>query len=453
VKRTLCIWAALLALLCTMLTACQKNTAKETPKDPPPKEEPSAEQPTVPPPPQDNYDIPLYTNEKTPIIRIRTEDGKRVPSNKSEVICHVSLESSVSGQNAIGLPATIRVRGNGSLAVGHSTGKYPYKLKFDSPINLFDLGQGNAKDWVLLAHAGDQTMLRDYAAKTLGDLLSGIPYSPNTRLVTVYLNDEYIGIYELTEQVEVQKCRIDINDSLTGEENGFLVELDNYAEEGEDVFVTVGRSTFTIKSDIHSDEQIAFIQEYLEDVNTAIYKGDYRKLGSLVDMKSLLDMYLLQEYAKNIDAGWSSFYMYREAGGKLIFAPPWDFDLAFGNDMRLDNGAVEDLYIGTGRNDFMQNHHWYIALYENDWFRDLAAKRWAQISDTLIPRLIDAVRQTGASIAPDMENNYKRWNFLGKRQHQEPNQILKLKTYWDHVNYLVEWMEARKEILDAEFAL
>lgn len=442
-------WVAglLLFALCLPFAACGKKQS-ETPEKEPPKEEqtaPPAEKPSLPA----QKEIPLYIGQSMPSIYIETENKGKIPTDKSEIACKVSLSSDVASDCQSDLGGVIRVRGNGSLGVGHATGKYPYKIKFDKAQNPFSLGEGKARDWVLLSHGGEHTMLRDWTAKTLGELLEGIDYSPNSRPVNVYLNGEYIGVYELSEQVEVKSCRVDIDDGLRTEENGFLVELDSY---GSEIQVHVGGRNYTVKSDIHSDLQVDFIREYLQRVDDAIQAGDRAAIADLVDMDSLVDMYLLQEFSKNIDVGWSSFYMYREAGGKLHFGPPWDFDLAFGNDDRLDDGSYKELYAGTGRSGFGQNHAWFIALYNCDWFREMAHARWQEISEKHIPRLITAVRTMGALVNADMQNNYRRWQFLGRRLHQEPNHVAALKTYSEHVNYLAGWMEKRKAWLDEAFS-
>ncbi|MBO5653539.1 MAG: CotH kinase family protein, partial [Clostridia bacterium] len=164
--------------------------------------------------------------ESTPVIYIKTENGASISTNKQEVNCTISLRCNEYDLCADDLPATIRTRGNGSLGAASSIGKLPYKIKFQNKINIFMLGDGKAKDWVLLDHVGEQSMLRNYAARLLGDMLDGIPYSTNSRLVNVYLNGKYVGVYELAEQVEVGKDRINVDDSRSEAENGFLVELD-----------------------------------------------------------------------------------------------------------------------------------------------------------------------------------------------------------------------------------
>ena len=403
--------------------------------------------------PKNDLGLPPYTGpeytEKNPAIYIETEDGAEIPENKDEVNCLVSLRSKENDECADDLAATIRCRGNGSMTVAKKVGKYPYKIKFRSKINPFRLGDGKAKDWVLLAHVGDQSMLRNYAAKLLGDMLGGIPYSANSRLVNVYLNGEYIGVYDMTEQIEVGEHRVNVDDTRSEAEIGFLVELDHYAS---GTYVRVGSQKYAIKSNVYSDEQIEFIQDYLQQVEDAIEEGDQKKLSELVDMDSVVDTYIVQEFSKNIDVGWSSFFMYRDVGGKLTFAAPWDFDLSFGNDARLHNGSYEELYVGPGDN-IMQDHLWYNALYENTWFQSLVQQRWREVTKTLIPATIRAVRNAADDIMEDMEKNYEKWDILGKKQQQEPRQVYNLTTYKEHIDYLISWMENRQAWLDSEFSV
>jgi len=394
------------------------------------------------------------TIESTPIIYIETAGGAKIPENKMEVKCTVRLVSKHASECAEGLEATVRCRGNGSMTVGSKTGKYPYKLKFDNKINLFGVGSTKEKDWVLLANVGEHTMLRNYAAKLMGRLMDGIPYSSHSKLVNVYLNGDYIGVYELTEQVEVSPGRVNVDDSRKDPINGFLVEMDAYAhkEDEEEAIFTVNGTDFTVQSKVRTDKQLAYIRKCIAALDDAIHSDDKELLEGLVDMDSLVDMYLLQEFSKNIDAGFSSFYLYKDVGGKLFFAPPWDFDLAFGNDERLDDGSCEGLYVATGRDGFSQNNEWYIRLFTYEWFRTLVADRWAYVSENVIPEVIEGVRKAADQIADDMEYNYQKWPFLGSGQHLEPEHIKAFTTYKEHVDHLLQWMENRRICLDGELA-
>jgi spore coat protein CotH len=58
----------------------------------------------------------------------------------------------------------------------------------------------------------------------------------------------------------------------------------------------------------------------------------------LIDLDNWIDYFIIQEFVKNVDVGWSSVYMYKEPQGKLKFGPVWDFDLAYGNADYIDYG-------------------------------------------------------------------------------------------------------------------
>ena len=49
----------------------------------------------------------------------------------------------------------------------------------------------------------------------------GIPFTNHSRYVELTLNGEYLGLYQLTEQIEVGKSRVDI-----GKKKGWLLSLD-----------------------------------------------------------------------------------------------------------------------------------------------------------------------------------------------------------------------------------
>ncbi len=386
-----------------------------------------------------------------PAIHIDTS-GEEIPIDKTAINCSVTLSEDGKTLSAP-LNATIRVRGNGSLNVAKEFGKYPYKIKFSEKINLFGIGDGKSKDWVLLANRDDRTMLRNYAAKTLGKLLDGITWSPAVCFVDLYIGGDYAGVYELSQQVEVSSHKLPVNDSLTLGENGFLAELDYYAKtpDEDDITFTVGKSYYTVKSRVQNDSQLTFIKEYIAEVEEAIFAHDIQKLSKLVDMDSLVDMYLIQEFSKNIDCGFSSFYMYKNPDEKLYFSAPWDFDLAFGNDRRLDDGSAKNLYIATGRKGFIQNHLWYMELWKTDSFKALAAARWKELSGKEIPQLISLVAHKAEELSIPMERNFMVWPSFGERLHHEPDHLLEFLTYKEHADHLISWMKTRKAFLDNAF--
>ena len=86
------------------------------------------------------------TSTGIPVISIETEGGKEVLSNKKYVNCSVNIYN-VEGRKALtDVAAGIRLRGNSSRFSGNiariRTNPVPYRLKFDSKVNLLGLNGG-----------------------------------------------------------------------------------------------------------------------------------------------------------------------------------------------------------------------------------------------------------------------------------------------------------------------
>ena len=128
---------------------------------------------------------------------------------------------------------TMKVRGNQTA----NWSKKGFRIKFGGKINMLGLNGGKKfKKWVLLADAKDTTLCRTalglYMSKGVvsdGDKVWVSDFTP----VTVYLNDEYWGLYYLAEQKETKTGRIDLAEpaeGYTGVDIGYCFELDHYAD-------------------------------------------------------------------------------------------------------------------------------------------------------------------------------------------------------------------------------
>ena len=145
-----------------------------------------------------------------------------------------------------GYTGEIKVRGNQTAGFD----KKGFQIKLDKKQNLLGLNGGKKfKKWVLLADAKDITVSRT----SLGLLMcKGVigddsnVWSSDFMPVSVYLNNEYWGLYMLAEQKEVKKGRIKLDEPIetivnpdTGEEEevditttdiGYCFEMDYYAK-------------------------------------------------------------------------------------------------------------------------------------------------------------------------------------------------------------------------------
>ena len=175
---------------------------EEQPQEPEPEPQPEPEPEPAPVP------EPL----SVPEIRIYTEDGRNVES-KDE---YLDMNLFVKGEREDALSASGRIKGRGNATWGYE--KKPYKIKFDEKQSL--LGYPANKEWVLLAEYSDKSLMRTAYKCELAQTV-GMPYPIHYHHVELYLNDVYLGIYVLTDQVEKKTDRVDIED------DGLLFENDN----------------------------------------------------------------------------------------------------------------------------------------------------------------------------------------------------------------------------------
>lgn len=73
------------------------------------------------------------------------------------------------------------------------------------------MGIAKRRHWVLLANAYDKSQLRSYIAGEIAHA-TDLAWSPAYRHVELILNGDYVGVYQLTEQVRIAGARVDIEE-------------------------------------------------------------------------------------------------------------------------------------------------------------------------------------------------------------------------------------------------
>jgi spore coat protein CotH len=327
-----------------------------------------------------------------------------------------------------------QIKGRGNATWNHA--KKPFVFKFNESVNLLGIGTQTSRDWVFLSNHGDQSLLRNYFAYNLAFEM-GIGYRATQ--VEVYINGKYNGVYLVTGKVEESRLGVEVETK-----GGFIVERDYYyaGEENKDYF-WVDKKPYTIKSDFLNSKQARYIKDCIKELDEAIASGNEGKIKEIADIDSIVNMYLLQEYTKNTDVGWSSFYIYKcDGNDKLHFGPAWDLDIAMGNDYRLDKGSYENIYVGryTG---FAQENEWFYELCQTEWFREIVLDRWNNVFKVKALKVLEDMRDYATLNFEALQKNFYRWDILGNRINCEPEQIVHLRSYDKHLVYLLSWLELR----------
>ena len=353
-----------------------------------------------------------------PTVYIHTLNDEIPYDKEHEIDCFISVISE-DGTKLLADSATIRERGNYS----RSFPKKPYRIKFASKHQVLG-SPAKAKKWTLINNYGDKTLMRNQLAFELSRQL-GMPYTPFCAYVDVVLNGDYKGCYQLCDQIEVKKNRVDITEMTTadnsGEEltGGYLIEADAYAYDEMSMFWSDKGTGVTIKSpkeDSITWEQAEYIrQQYNKMENN--WKAN-------LDLNTFLRHFLVGELSGNTDTYWSMYIYKQRSNDTLYVGPVWDFDLAFENDNRTYpiNSLRDYIYRTKGSTTgYLKTLVDKIVVYNYGAKQQLeelwAATRRAGLTEAYMMAYIDEQVQL---LDASQHLNFLRWPIMNEYIHQNP---------------------------------
>lgn len=385
-----------------------------------------------------------------PVLGITTEGERDVTSRDDWLDGRLVLDAGQSDWEELSLPIEIKGRGHNSW----SRDKKPYALKLSEKNSV--MGMPKHKRWVLLANAGDRTLLRNRVAFEIGRR-TGLEWTPRSQFVEVVLNGKYLGNYLLTEQIKVDKNRVAVDEmtsqDIAGEPltGGYLLEIDRYYDDICKFRTRLRDLPVNLKDpdeDILTDEQRTYIVDYMDRVEELLYTGaapdpDY---ASLIDVDSFVDWWIVCELCHNRDVRLpGSCYMYKKRGGKLFAGPLWDFDLTTfipSTSFLLFDYEVSDEVLADPEGD---RSLWYKRLFADPAFRARAKERWRALLPELrtIPAFVD---REAAAIEASAAANWAIWKLEAGSNRDEGlawrDAVELLKTNYSN---RLEWMNSAVE--------
>ena len=381
-------------------------------------------------------------------LYVTTNDGSDVISKEVYTDCHIALNAQ-GAYTSFSANAKIRGRGNSSFLWYD---KKPYRLKLDQKHKM--LGMDKAKSWVLLANYRDVTDLMNTFVFEMGRWM-GLPYTNHTRYVELLLNGEYVGLYQLTEQVQQNKNRVAVSD-----ERGILITLD--VDDGPDeqpnatdnFWSTVYRMPVAVKypdDEAFTENTVDSVQTELAVLEQAIKSKDYEQVKQLLDIPSFIKYLQIQEFIYNVElSAPRSIYMHKDGNGPWVMGPLWDFDAGYDFDWG-------DMYTGhtffadftetvMGSNPLKRNGNYhYVPQFFTDLFgcREFVEQykeQWLQVKDSIVTHAWDEcmkyVGEWRASGALDRE--FARWPLKGKTFDTELQKMHQwLQNRLTHMTYLI----------------
>ena len=380
-------------------------------------------------------------------IDITVDGGVEVTSKRKEdyLDCTIKVESDTAAWNFEGRG---RIRGRGN-STWEWYPKKPYRIKLDKKASL--LGLDEDKDWVLLANYRDPTHLMNTFVFEMGAGL-GMPFTNHSRYVEVTINGDYKGLYQLTEQVEQGKSRVNIDSK-----QGWLLSLDvddgpSEAPEATDNFWSeVYRLPVCVKSPEAADYATpatltADARVALGTLEHTILNHDYEALSKICDVPVMIDYLLIQEFVYNVEvAAPRSIFLFKDKGDALwTFGPLWDFDAGYDFDWaHMTTGHTfftnyRETVLGTDPAHHVSDYDYTSSFFTDMWksreFVSAVKARWKQILSRILAEFWPETRRYATAAADAMARNAGRWPID--------------KQYATEINRMEKWISSRTVYMD-----
>ena len=390
----------------------------------------------------DNKKVVFKVNREyaIPVVRVNTLDGSEVDSKDYYWDCHIEIDGKNMYEDYSTVTEADSIRGRGNSTWSWYP-KKPYRIKLDKKAAL--LGMGEGKSFVLLANYRDPTNFMNSTAFDMARYM-GMPYTNSVRFVELYLNDDYKGLYMMTEQIQQGKGRVDVE-----KEGGYLLSLDaddgpNLSPNATDNFLSevfrVNYSGSNIPVCVKHPEDINEFQ--LDDIRTdfgnlerIIERANYEKFKQVMNVESYMAFFIIQEMTRNVElSAPRSMYIHKHADGMWAMGPVWDFDGGYAYDWGENHGYFGSQSWLCGENpgqkidggtDFF-DRMFYSAEFTAD-FKKFWNANAQGMYNYAMAQLDDYYKHTKAAMQRDAE----RWPIS--------------KSYSTEINRLKSWLRERIE--------
>jgi len=357
------------------------------------------------------------------------------------------------------IKATIKWRGGTTNT--ENTHKRNYTIKFSEDQQLFGLRKDNK--WILDAGNADVFRLRNRIATELWNDIAHKPYyaaqEPKAlsgvrgQVVEVYLNDEYMGIYSLTECMDRKQLKLKKYNKETGEIRGSLWKAvgwgnsmmwscepyDNHSETWGD---------FEVKYPELDDVPETDYSTLYEAINFVVNSNDadfISHINKYFDMPVVIDYYIFLYVLNAYDNRGKNMYwaVYDKTEDKKITIGVWDLDNSIGQrwtDQWIPNASSPDYTFADN-----MNLYYRLKQLNADSFNEKVLERYQQLrtsslsTDSLIMRCQDyyeLLKNTGAA-----QREEERWSGDSDVRGEEVN-------FQKEIAYITDWITRHMQYLD-----
>ena len=380
-----------------------------------------------------------YPYASIPRIVIETENHREIKDRETEIPAKLQIWGEKSPESEI-MELTIRGRGNSSW----STPKKSYKIEFSQKKAI--LGMPKDKDWALIANYADKTLMKNHLIYHLSANL-GVYYAPQCKFAELYLNNEYLGVYLVTETIKIAKNRINIPE----DEFSFVVEVDQkYRDDEQVVFSHIIQNTEQGKPfKIHSPKNAS--TQTLKKIEThicefemflkSIRREQNNNLAQWIDINEYIKHYWIQEFSKNTDAAFNTSVFFSWIQGDVIkMGPVWDFDVSFGGYANKGSDLSQNWYI--------KNYYWNSYIFRDSLINQVNQQFWRENRKNF-SSILQNIDSLHSFLQKAAQNNFRKWDILSSTEHRL--HLNSYNSYDEAVSDLKKWITERLLWINSQF--
>ncbi len=389
-----------------------------------------------------------------PTIYLTTENKAPILNKELWIPGSVQVVSADTMQK-LNMSMEIRGRGNSTWNLP----KKPYRIKLNEKTRFLHL-PAKEKNWVLLANHSDKSLIRNAIAFEISKFI-GMEFTPSVCFADVYLNNNFIGNYMVTDQIERTGDRVpgekqdSLSTTLPDISGGYLLEIDGFADSEPVKFYSDKGLKFTVKypkDDEINKEQLAYITEFTRNFESVLFSASYKDpvtgYRSRVDTTSLINWYIASELTGNPDCFWSTYIYKKRNDNRFYFGPLWDYDIAFNNDFRITD-KVADPVRALMKDVGFNPKAWINQFYTDEWFLLALNKRWKELVALGIEKHIkDYIAELSVSLDASQKKNFEKWQVLNRKVYNEP---FLFNTYTEYITFLNNYISNRVAYLSETF--
>ena len=365
----------------------------------------------------------------------------------------------------------LNIRGSSSLIFE----KKAYKIDLTTndgrtPVYAPLLGMPAESDWVLTPGYSDKTLLRNALSQHVFQNMGH--YSPRTRFVEVFLNNDYVGVYTFLEKPKRGLTRVNV-DKLTSVDNsypyltgGYIIQINRSDDLGwwslyPGISLGSSEAKFYYQYVYPNAEEITvpqknYIKAVMDSLETALngpnFSDPVKGYRKFIDVDSFVDLFILNEFSKNIDGYKLSTYLYKDnvlAGGKIHCGPAWDYDIAWKN-ANYGNADLPEWWLYDSPNVIEPLPSWWQRMLQDPYFKDKLYCRWHtfRLNALKTTNLKQWIDENASLLSESQQRNFKTFPILDA--YVFPVTTAEIKpAYSDMIADLKDWIQKRGDWMDA----